>query len=189
MAPRPNTRHRAEGRFSEMPSSLSPADDAWGPRADYGKRLSQIHPSQGKAVLSPWWGPARPAPVSQKLHTTPPCSPHQGSLGTGKKTQAALPTPLGDLSTVPACGGLQGDFHGPTTPGTIATGPETWPAMLLQPWHVYEDHQASPAEHLCQTGNFHGRRPARSLLLRGLDLTSQGQDRPGPIVQPYTWGH
>ena len=26
-------------------------------------------------------------------------------------------------------------------------------------------------------------------LLKGLDLASQGQDRPGPIFQPYTWGH
>lgn len=81
MAPRPNIRHRAEGRYSEMPSSLSPADEAWGPCADYGKRLSQIHPSQGKAVLSPWWGPARPAPVSEAAHnptmlSTPGLSGH-----------------------------------------------------------------------------------------------------------------
>lgn len=26
-------------------------------------------------------------------------------------------------------------------------------------------------------------------LLRGLDLTSWGHGRPGPISQPYTWGH
>lgn len=27
------------------------------------------------------------------------------------------------------------------------------------------------------------------LLLKGLDLASQGQGHPGPIFQPYTWGH